>query len=345
MDALILPKPNSPDSFDTATVEGLAIALSAKHAQLAQADRPRSERSLTAVNYDTSINGLRDYMAAKGAALPTRGVIEHWRDDLLHEGKAVKTVNAKLAAVRKLLRGVADDTTDLQIKLVLRDWSNVPDARSTVIQDKTETDYGRRITLDSLATLVNSTDKTTDKGYRDRALIAVMAGAGLRVSEAVALTVRDMFLTTNEAGQRGIKVRHGKHNKSRVVVLNSWNSWVVEAVQAYVDRIGLSALTTPDALIFRGVDKWGNVTDASLSTRGGQRAVEAYKADYQGQSVNINAHDLRRTYAKLCKQSGMSWEALRENMGHSSVKITEDYVGRDVDWSERMPNWTIRLEG
>ena len=40
-------------------------------------------------------------------------------------------------------------------------------------------------------------------------------------------------------------------------------------------------------------------------------------------------------------QSGMSWEALRENLGHVSVKTTEDYVEHDVDWRERAPNWTI----
>jgi integrase len=72
--------------------------------------------------------------------------------------------------------------------------------------------------------------------------------------------------------------------------------------------------------------------------------VNNYLTEYMiGQMVTIDCYDLRRTYAKLYKQSGMSWEALRANMGHSSVTVTEKYVGLDIDWSERVPNWTIEL--
>ena len=60
--------------------------------------------------------------------------------------------------------------------------------------------------------------------------------------------------------------------------------------------------------------------------------------------VHPACHDLRRTYAKISKQSGMSFEALRDNLGHASVVTTERYVGRDIDWSERVPNWTVRIE-
>ena len=80
-----------------------------------------------------------------------------------------------------------------------------------------------------------------------------------------------------------------------------------------------------------------------LSTRKIEDAVNAYQTAYLGKMMVINCHDLRRTYAKLCKLSGMSWEALRANMGHSSVTVTEKYVGLEVDWSERVPNWVIEI--
>jgi integrase len=60
--------------------------------------------------------------------------------------------------------------------------------------------------------------------------------------------------------------------------------------------------------------------------------------------VAVDCHELRRTFAKLCKQSGMSWDVLREQLGHSSVTVTEDYVGHQVDWSERVPNWSVELK-
>lgn len=337
-------------TFDPTTTDTLRDALAQKHIQLAQHHLPTSERTYTARNYDSAIKGLGAFMAQHNHRLPTRSVLEQWRDTMQHQGYAVKTINSKLAAARKMLRGVADDITDLQVKMVLRDWANVPDAKpiTTSEDDKTSVDYGTRLTLPELQKLIEAIDTSTLKGVRDRAIIALMAGAGLRVSEVVSLTMRDMFLTDNEHGQRGIKVQDGKHHKTRVVVLNGWNSWVIDAVEAYAGALGKYPIEKPDALIFEGVRrvKGGKYasTGKPLSKRGAQRAVEAYQVEHSGQVIDIAAHDLRRTYAKLCKQHGMSWEALRANMGHSSVTITENYVGHEVDWSERVPNWSIKLK-
>lgn len=343
-------------TFNPETTDHIRAALARQHAHLGQLDRPAAERSITARNYDSAIKALAGYMQSRNAPLPTKTLLENWRDDMLNgqlqsdrDGNfAVRTINARLAAVRKLLRGAADEVMDIQVKLVLRDWANVSDAKAAAVQDKTDEDYGIRLSRHELEVLVNSIDIRTIKGLRDRALIMVMAGAGLRVSEAVNLTLRDVFLTVNATGQRGIRVRRGKHNKARIVVLGGWSNPVLEAVQIYTTALGLNAEATPDAHVFRGVKRAKNGSynsvDEKLSERGAERAVNAYEAPYRGTLIRVNAHDLRRTFAKLCKDSGMSWEALREQMGHSSVTITEDYVGHNVDWSERIPNWTIHLK-
>jgi site-specific recombinase XerD len=340
---------NAIQTFDNSTVASIKQMLVDQHVQLGQKDWPSHLRSISARNYDSGIIALGEYLSAHGHDLPTRSALEAWRDSMLADGKSISTVKARLSAARKLLRAVADDVTNINVKLVLNDWSKVADPKATVIQDKTEVDYGRRITLDSLKSLIYSIDVSTIKGLRDRALIAVMAGAGLRVSEAVNLTIADMLLTENEQGQRGIRIRIGKHHKSRIVVLNGWNSWVIRSVEAYLGALGVSALENPLERVFRGVkrEKGGKYSSAgaSMTTRAAEDAIKAYEADYMGESVTLSPHDLRRTYAKLSKQAGMSWEALRANMGHSSVTVTEKYVGLDVDWSERVPNWTIDLEG
>jgi len=339
--------------FDSATIQAITLMLQRQHARLGQLDRPTAERSTTARNYDSALRALGAYLAETNTPLPTRSELTRWRDDML-VGRtdatgvvyAVRTVNARLAAARKLLRSVADDASDITIKLVLNDWAKVEDAKATAVQDKIESDYGRRLTLASLKKMIESIDTSTLKGLRDRALITVMAGTGLRVSEVTALTMDDVFATLNDSGQRGVRVRKGKHNKSRIVVLAGWNSWVLKAVQAYTVALEL-AETDGGATVFRGVkrEKGGLYSSQGqrLSVRKVEMAVNSYRADHLGESVVINCHDLRRTYAKLCKQSGMSWEALRANMGHSSVTVTEKYVGLDVDWSERVPNWAIDI--
>ncbi len=338
---------NVIQTFDNATVASISDMLKAQHIRLAQLDRLTAERSITARNYDSGIRALGVYLEAHGHSLPTKSVLESWRDDMLQSGKSVSTVKARLAAARKMLRAVSDDVTDIHVKLVLTDWSKVADPKATVIQDKIETDYGKRITLDSLRALIASIPTNHIKGLRDRALIAVMVGAGLRISEAVNLTISDVYSTTNESGQRGIRIAKGKHNKSRIVVLNGWNSWVIKALEAYTGALGLSALEAPTEHVFRGVKREKGSTYSSvgqdMTTRAAERAVEDYEAEYLGEMVLISPHDLRRTYAKLSKQAGMTWGALRANMGHSSVMTTEKYVGLDVDWSERVPNWTIEI--
>jgi len=349
-------------TFDHDTTDAIRHALTVQHRRIGQHDR--DQRSITARNYDAAIRHLGDYLARKDAPLPSRSVLEDWRDDMQagievsERGKpyAVSSINGKLAAARKLLRAVAADVTDIQVKMVLNDWTAVEDAKDTAIQDKTEDDYGKRLTLEAVQGLIDSIPIHNLKGRRDRAIIALMAGAGLRVAEVAKLTMRDVFLTTNEAGQRGIHVRQSKHNKTRVAVLGSWNSWVLDAVKAYTDALDLDPTFNPDDRVFYGLTRAQGIRNAqgrmqprytsngkSLSIRGVQRAVEAYEADYNGRLEAIAAHDLRRTYAKLCRQAGMSWDAIRENMGHSSVVTTERYVGHEVDWSERVPNWGIRL--
>ncbi|HEX2622193.1 MAG TPA: site-specific integrase [Phototrophicaceae bacterium] len=302
------------------------------HQRLAQLDRPSGKRSSRARNYDSAIRSLKQYMMMQQKSIPSRLVLEGWRDDMLDAGKSVRTVNARLSAVRQLLHLVADETSSLELKVVIRDWLKIPMVKEIQKQDALEQDYGTRLTLPQFAVIINSIPTNTPRGLRDRALIALMGGCGLRVSEACALTIRDVFMTINQAGDRGINVRRGKHDKQRVVVVDR-DSWVFTAVKAYTDHLRLDmptmSATASDRLIFSGK------TGKAISTRTAQRAVEQY---------GINAHDLRRTYARLCRDRGMSWEALRENMGHSTIKVTEAYVGKAVNWSERIPEWSIPLK-
>src|SRR5688572_10554629 len=62
----------------------------------------------------------------------------------------------------------------ITVKLVLNDCAKVEDAKVTIVQDKTESDYSRRLMVNSLQALLKRIDTSTLKGIRDRALISVM---------------------------------------------------------------------------------------------------------------------------------------------------------------------------
>ncbi|MCS6834398.1 MAG: site-specific integrase [Anaerolineae bacterium] len=321
--------------------------LAHKHIQLAQLDRPSSQRSITARNYDSALRALSAYMQQRQASLPTRSLLEQWRDDMQagtgSARYAIGTINARLAAARKLLRGVADDLIDVQLKMALRDWANVADAKDTKIQDKTEQDYGVRLSQAEFAAFVRSIPRDL-RGLRDRALVAVLGGAGLRLSEAVKLTLEDVYSALPQGGPHAIRVRRGKHNKSRVVVLGDWDNWVLRSLDEYLQAIGFNPQDHAQRRVFYRLRRLRDGTyraDKPLSMRGAHHILQAYSVRHRGKTIRIAPHDLRRTYAKLCRQNGMSWDALRLNMGHSSVKVTENYVGYEIDWRDRKPNWTI----
>lgn len=338
-------------NFDEPTQRKLREMLIGKHIQLAQLDRPPSQRSLTARNYDSSLKALGDYLTRIGASLPTKGVLEQWRDDMQAgingEQYAIRTINARLAAARKLLRGIADDVLDFHLKIALRDWAGVTDAKAIVIQDKTERDYGVRLSLAELEYWLTGIPSTDLRGLRDRALIAVLAGAGLRLSEAMRLTLADVYEALSpEQDIHGIRVQRGKHNKSRMVILGSWDNWVLRSVDAYVRALGFDPHNHAERRLFYRLRRKEGRYVASvkpLSIRGAQHILQSYPAQHRHKTITLAAHDLRRTYAKLCQQAGMTWDALRENMGHSSVRITEDYVGRAVDYRARLPQWSPQL--
>lgn len=56
--------------------------------------------------------------------------------------------------------------------------------------------------------------------------------------------------------------------------------------------------------------------------------VRSYPATSNGKAVMVRPHDPRRTYARLCIDSGMDWDALRANLGHKDIVTTQIYVGR-----------------
>src|SRR5262249_16814452 len=136
--------------FDKATNKAIAAMLAEQHKRLAQRERLQKDRTLTARNYDSAIKGLGDYMEMRDLLLPIKSILIEWRDDML-AGRApkvkrnkageivsvtypiynVRTANARLAAIRKLLRAVADDVPDMTIKIALRDWAAVEDAKQT----------------------------------------------------------------------------------------------------------------------------------------------------------------------------------------------------------------------
>ena len=150
-------------------------------------------------------------------------------------------------------------------------------------------------------------------GLRNRALIAVLWRCGLRISEALALELRDVDL---QAGT--VRVRHGKGDRPRTV--------------------GLDEQTT--ALLARWLDRRRKLSPGGRApifcTLQGGRLDSSYVrrmlprlAAKAGIDRRVHAHGLRHTYAAELAREGTAINVIRDALGHTSLAVTDRYL-RDV---------------
>lgn len=139
---------------------------------------------------------------------------------------------------------------------------------------------------------------------RAKAMLAVMAGAGLRRAEVAALRHFDV---KRRAGRLELLVQ-GKGRRQRRVALPGWAAGRLEH---FLVQTGPRQ---PESLLFGMSD--GFVADVVRRT-----------AERAGLGV-VSAHDLRRTYASLALGAGMPLASLSRAMGHANVKTTMVYDRR-----------------
>ncbi|MCW6511309.1 tyrosine-type recombinase/integrase [Lichenifustis flavocetrariae] len=151
---------------------------------------------------------------------------------------------------------------------------------------------------------------------RNRALLTLTYGAGLRASEVCALRWRDLS-ARDGAGQ---VTAFGKGGKTRVILLSA-NTWRTVAA--------ISGDAGPDAPVFRSV-KGGALSRVQL-----HRIVKAAAAR-AGLSPDISAHWLRHAHASHSLDRGAPIHLVQATLGHASVATTGRYThARPSDSSAR----------
>lgn len=155
---------------------------------------------------------------------------------------------------------------------------------------------------------------------RNRALLTLLYGAGLRISEACGLCWRDLS-ERDGAGQATV---FGKGGKTRVVLLSA-STWRLLADL----REGMGTTPIPDAPVF--LSRKGGALDASAV----HRVVKA-AAERAGLSPEVSAHWLRHAHASHALDRGAPVHLVQATLGHASVATTGRYLhARPSDSSAR----------
>lgn len=267
---------------------------------------------------------LRDFLTwydanqrdTSGRLLPfSRALVYRYRATLIERGIAASSINQRLAPIRRLayeLSMLANSPISAPEAAAINDVEGVKQQGQRL---------GNWLTQAQADALINLPNRQTRKGLRDRAILAVYIGSGMRRDEMEHLTVAHI---QQREGRWALVDVWGKHHRVRTIPVASW---VYVAVRAWLDAAHITA-----GPIFRQINRGDRLTsDAPMTDQALRNVAKHYLAALG--MPHVAPHDLRRTFAYLAYQGGAPIEQIQLSLGHASIKTTERYIGIRQDFT------------
>ena len=188
------------------------------------------------------------------------------------------------------------------------------------------------LSFEEVEAILSSFDLSTPEGVRNRAIIEVLYGCGLRVSELVGLTLPDLFL--DEGYIRVI----GKGNKQRLVPVGEW---AISAIKEYLpvrweilSGAGKNRGRRPEGKSSRQINKFAQESNHSLflNRRGGKLSrvmiftMIQKQVELVGITKKISPHTFRHSFATHLVENGADLRLVQDMLGHESITTTEIYM-------------------
>ena len=171
------------------------------------------------------------------------------------------------------------------------------------------------LTVGEIDSMIAAIDCSKEECRRDRAMMEVLYGCGLRVSEMTGLEISRTYLDD------GFLVVLGKGDKERMVPMSETS---VEEVREWLkDRSRMKVKPGDENILF-------------LNRRGGrltrQRAFQIVKglAEAAGIRKSISPHTLRHSFATHLLEGGANLRAIQQMLGHESIATTQIYIHLDA---------------
>ncbi len=267
----------------------------------------RGRGAATLAAYRRDLTGYAEWLRGRATDLARAseddviGYLRHRQD----RGLAAATVARSMVAVRSLHRFMvaeelrADDPTrDVELPRVPR---GLPKA----------------LAEREVAELLASVEGDGPLERRDRAILEVLYGTGVRISELVGLSLGDVDLADAVARVMG------KGHRERVVPIGRYAN---DALRAYLDGPGRGALEP---------ERWASRDDAEavflnrrggrLSRQGGWGVLKKYGARV-GLGARLSPHTLRHSCATHMLEHGADIRTVQELLGHASISTTQVYT-------------------
>ena len=262
----------------------------------------------TSEAYTRDLERFAVFAAIAGAAAPTDVSARTLRDYVYHLkdlGLAPASIRRNVSAVRSYFRFLVGEGR------VLRDpserletprrWRSLPEVLS----------------VDDVSRLLAAPSLDDALVFRDRALLELAYGAGLRVSEWITLGVRDLMLAD------GLVRVFGKGSKERLVPIG-------------LSAIGAVAVYTRELRprLERGAGKgvlFLNARGEPLTRMGAWKILRKH-VERAGITKHVSPHTLRHSFATHLLEGGADLRAVQEMLGHADISTTQIYTHVDREY-------------
>lgn len=174
------------------------------------------------------------------------------------------------------------------------------------------------LSVEEINALLDSIDLSTPEGMRNRAMLEVLYGCGLRVTELTTLKISNLFLDVEF-----IKVL-GKGDKERLVPIGSQ---AVKYIQLYKNQVRVHVPVQKGQEDFLFLNRRGK----GLTRMYVFLVIKECGAKIGLQKV-ISPHTFRHSFATHLIEGGADLRAVQEMLGHASITTTEIYTHLDRDY-------------
>ena len=248
--------------------------------------------------YRRDLKALSRWLGRSPATVTTEE-LERWLAELRADGLSPATIARRVASVRSFLR-----------HLVLVGSSPVNAAVDLELPRRVRR-LPRTLSPGEAERLIEASAGTTPRALRDAALVELLYGAGLRVSEAVSLDRAGVDLE-----QRLVRIV-GKGDKERVVPVGRR---AVEALRRYLarGRPHLDNKHRPELFL--------NAQGGGLTRAGAFLILRRLAAKAGLEPERVHPHLLRHSFATHLLEGGADLRSVQEMLGHADLSTTELYT-------------------
>lgn len=268
-------------------------------------ERGRAPNTLAA--YRRDLVAYLEFLSGRGLTLRTvsESVVEDYRAFLGATARAPSSVARALVAVRALHR------------FLVEEGIAAVDPAAEVVGPRVPHGLPKALREDEVEQLIGAVVGADAVARRDRAILEVLYGTGVRISELVGLSLADLDLDESVLKARG------KGSKERLVPVGRPAR---DALRSWLEPSGRGALA-PARWARRGDAEavFLNVRGGRLSRQGAWAIVHRYGVKV-GLGARLTPHVLRHSCATHMLDRGADIRAVQELLGHASVSTTQIYT-------------------